>query len=179
VFDIMSSMRRLIIIGSPGAGKTYLSREIADLTGLPLVHLDKLYHVKEHDYLNDKEAWVRKVNELVKEPSWIIEGNYGSTIYDRMKAADMIIFLDYPTYISAGRVLKRRFQYRNKVRDEMPSTWKEKIEPQFMKFVLTFKRKQRPRIQKYLKGLSGKEIVILTSPNKAKEYVNSLKQNRK
>lgn len=166
-------MKRILIVGCPGAGKSYLSREIAKITGLPLIHLDKYFHQKAQYYIQNKDAWRAKIKELTSEPEWIIEGNYGSTMYERMKVADLIIFLDYPTRIAVGRVLKRRIQYNRKRREDMPSDWKEKIAPDFFKFVITFRKTQRPRILKYLDEL-GKESVILRSPNETKSFLKEL-----
>lgn len=168
--------QKILIVGSPGAGKTYFSREIAEITGLPLIHLDKYFHVKKHNYYDDREAWVKRVQEFVEEPRWIIEGNYGATMYERMKAADQVIFLDYPTYIAVGRMLKRRVQYSKKPRDEMPTEWKEKIEPSFARFVAQFRKTQRPRIVKYIQD-SGVKAIFLKNPREAKQYLSELEKS--
>lgn len=128
-------MKRVVIIGCPGAGKSTFSRQLAQATNLPLVHLDFYYHDDRFDYQHDKHEWRKLVALLADKERWIIEGNYKSTFELRFPRADTIIYFDYPRYISVWRTLKRRAQYHNKLRPEMPANWQEKISPEFMKFV--------------------------------------------
>lgn len=167
-------MKRVAVIGSPGAGKTTFSRELAKCTGLPLVHLDSEYHLLNKDYENNRDAWIASVAELIRQPSWIIDGNYKSTFELRFGKADTIIFLDYPTHISIWRAFRRRFEYRNKVRPDMPDTWKEKIEPSFLWFMATYRRTQTGDVHKMLDKLSGKNIVVFNHPRDAQRYLNSM-----
>lgn len=136
-------MKRVTIVGCPGAGKTTFARALAKKTKLPLNHLDFYYHQKEHNYEKNKQAWLSKMDELTAKKSWIIEGNYGSSYSYRIPKSDTLIFMDMPSWLSTWSVIKRRFQYRNKKRDEMPEDWKEKIDPIFFKYVLLFKIKSR------------------------------------
>src|SRR5690348_1173305 len=109
-------MKRVVVIGSPGAGKTEFSRRLAGATGLPLVHLDLIYHDETKDYKQNRESWLGAVQTEVSRPHWIIDGNYKSTFDLRLPAADTILFLDYPTHLSLFRAFKRRLQYARKVR---------------------------------------------------------------
>jgi adenylate kinase family enzyme len=165
-------MKRVVIIGCPGAGKSTFSRVLAQATNLPLVHLDYYYHDSRFDYENDKEAWRRLVKSLVDQNEWIIEGNYKSTFELRLSRADTIIYFDYPRRISVWRTLKRRVRYHKKLRPEMPSDWKEKISPEFMKFVWSFNKTERPMIYDLLKRQKGKDIVILRSPRQTRQYLD-------
>lgn len=167
-------MKRIVIIGCPGAGKTTFSRQLAAITRLPLVHLDYYYHDDKFDYENDKASWRNKVNELVDKNEWIIEGNYKSTFELRFARADTIIYFDYPRRISVWRTLKRRVEYRNKQRAEMPPSWKEKISPKFMKFVWDFNETERPMIYELLKSQDNKKIIILKNPLETKQYLSEL-----
>ncbi len=167
-------MKRVAIIGSPGAGKSYLSRELAQITSLPLVHLDKIYHDKSFDYLNNRNEWLKRVTQEVVKPRWIIEGNYKSSFALRLPAADTIIFLDYSKPRVLWRVFKRRVQYRNKLRSEMPEGWKEKIDPVFLKFVWNYKKSERPMVHELLGQFKNKEIVILTTPKETKQFLKTL-----
>lgn len=136
-------MKRITIIGCPGAGKSTFARELAKKTNLPLHHLDFYYHQKEQDYENNKQAWLDKMKEITSGTSWIIEGNYGSSYEYRIPKSDTLIFMDIPSWLSTWSVVKRRVQYRNKKREEMPDDWKEKINPVFFKYVILFRIKSR------------------------------------
>src|SRR5476651_102756 len=116
-------MKRVLVIGCPGAGKTIFSKKLADKTGLPLIHLDYYYHDKTKDYYSEtnKPAWYANVRQLMKHPSWIMDGNYSSTFPDRFAAADTIFYFDVPLGARMRGVFARRWQYRNKRRDDMPA----------------------------------------------------------
>ncbi len=167
--------KKVVIIGSPGAGKSYLSRELAEKTGLPVVHLDYYFHQQGPDYLNDEVAWRKLVRELVKGDTWIIEGNYKRTTFDiRLPEADTIIHLEYPSYITVTRAIKRRVQYHGKRRPEMPETWKEKLDPEFFRYIINYRRKDLPRVREEIKKYPGRQVITLKNPRQTKKFLRSL-----
>lgn len=164
-------MKQVSVIGCPGAGKTMFSKELARVTGLPLVHLDRMYHDKAHAYETDKESWRARVAREVAKPRWIIDGNYKSTFDIRLPQSDTIIFLDYPTRVSIWRAAKRRVQFRKTVRDDMPSTWKERLDWDFFKFILTFNHTIAPHMRNMLASLEDKNVVIIKNHRQAERYL--------
>ncbi len=83
-------MKRVTILGSPGTGKTTFAKQLAAKTGLPLIHLDLLYHDKTKDYYSDEAAWQKTVKKLLQQDSWIMDGNYNSTLAERVGKADTV-----------------------------------------------------------------------------------------
>ncbi|MCA9333151.1 AAA family ATPase [Candidatus Saccharibacteria bacterium] len=167
-------MKRVCIVGCPGAGKTTFATKLAQKIDLPLVHLDYYYHQKKYDYYNDKVAWNKKVQELVQKESWIIDGNYSSTFDIRFKRADTIIFLDFPRRVSFSRVLKRRIKLHGKKRKDMPEEWNEKIDWYFIKYVWKFKGDSRSRVITAIENNKGKQIIVFKSPKETKKYLSDL-----
>ncbi|MGT2742181.1 AAA family ATPase [Streptococcus plurextorum] len=99
-------IERIMIIGSPGSGKSSLAKRLADKTGLPLVHLDRL------NWLNDKETvtedvFLEHLTAEIAKRSWIIDGNYGTSMAKRLARADMVIWLQVPRVICLYRIVKR------------------------------------------------------------------------
>lgn len=168
-------MKRVSVIGCPGSGKTSFSREIEVATGLPLIHLDMMYHDQSYSYQTDTSSWRSRVLGETKKKSWIIDGNYKSTFDIRLPKSDTIIFLDYPTYLSIWRAIKRRIQFRKKVREDMPPTWKEKLDWNFFLFILKFNHNIAPKIRQLLESYGDKDIVIIRSPRQARAYLALLK----
>ena len=84
-------MKRVLVIGCGGAGKTTLSRQLSVLTGLPVIHLDQ-YFWKRGWIAEEKHRWKDKVQELARAEEWIMDGNYGGTLEIRYKRCDMILF---------------------------------------------------------------------------------------
>jgi len=169
-------MKRVSILGCPGAGKSTFARELSKKTGIPLHHMDYYYHQKEHDYENNKQAWLDKIAEVTLNKSWIFEGNYGSSYEHRIPKSDTLIFLDMPSWLSTWSVIKRRVQYRDKKRDEMPDGWKEKIDPVFFKYVVLFKLKSRKDVMNGIEKYKHKNLNILHFKTRKSAYnlVNSV-----
>ena len=153
-------MERILIIGSPGAGKSTLSREVARRTGLPLHHLDRLYW-KPGWVEPDEQAWRDAVAGLVAGPRWIIDGNYGGTLKLRLARADTVIDLDLPAWLCVAGILRRLIGPQASVRPDMAAGCRERPNREFLEFMIytaTFRRRVRPRIARNMQGFGGRYI---------------------
>lgn len=146
----MCLMKRVMIIGSPGTGKSFFAKKLEITSGLPLIHLDYYYHDRTKNYYTDKQAWRQKVEELTDQDKWIIDGNYGSTMSERMKKADTIIYFDIPRRIALFGVLKRCMMGMRTKRTDMPSDWNEKTDWNFLKYVWGFNKNHRTATKELL-----------------------------
>ena len=125
-------MKRVIIIGCPGSGKSTFARELHACTNLPLYYLDMLYWNADRTTV-PKAEFRRRLGEVLEKDSWIIDGNYGSTMEMRMAVCDTVFFLDYPTEVCLAGIEARR----GKVRPDMP--WVENEEDaEFLEFIRQF-----------------------------------------
>lgn len=128
------SGQRIIVIGSPGAGKSTFSAAISSITGLPLCHLDRLYW-KPGWVPADREKFLEKLREVISSPSWIIDGNYQSTLNERFEAADTVIFLDFSRIACIAGALRRLFTDSRKVRNDMTEGCEEKSNGESLRFL--------------------------------------------
>lgn len=138
-------MRRVLVIGIPGAGKSTFSRVLAGRTGLPLVHLDKEFW-RPGWKMTPLPEWRAKVAELVCPDAWIMDGNYDRTLALRLPRADTVFWFDYPTLRCLRRALWRVATTHGKVRDDMAEGCPERLDLEFLRYVRTFNAKSRPRI---------------------------------
>jgi len=150
-------MERVLVIGSPGAGKSTLARVLARRTGLPLRHLDQLYW-RAGWVETGKEEWAERVARLIAEPRWIIDGNYGGSLKLRLTRADTVIDLDLPAWLCVARIVKRLLGSWGKVRPDMAEGCPERPSWEFLAYTATFPWKVRPRTEDKLRGFGGRYI---------------------
>ena len=160
-------MKRIMIIGCPGSGKSTFARGLAEKTGLPLYYLDMMYWNPDRT-TKPKEEFRADLREKVKLPEWIIDGNYNSTLELRMEACDTVIFLDFPAEVCLAGIEERR----GKPRPDMP--WVE-TEPdlEFIEFIRKYNEESRPKVIDLLEKYCEKEIIIFKSRAEADEYLRS------
>src|SRR3954465_1083745 len=103
-------MDRVPVIGVGGSGKTTIGRKLGELLGVKVTHLDVLYYDDDWNAL-PKEKFAALQEQLVAEPRWIIDGNYGSTLPIRLRRADTVIFLDLPAITCLWGIGRRRFRH--------------------------------------------------------------------
>jgi adenylate kinase family enzyme len=101
-------MKRVVIFGRAASGKSSLARTLGELTGLPVVELDTVFWQPGLQPLPPGQ-WVSIRNRLIQNPSWIMDGDLGpyDVIDPRIRAADTIIFLDFPLVTCAWRAIRR------------------------------------------------------------------------
>ncbi|MCE8000436.1 MAG: AAA family ATPase [Rhodobiaceae bacterium] len=168
-------MKRVLVIGPSGAGKTTLATVLAEKTGLPLIHLDTEYW-RPGWVETPGEEWRPHVEKLVARDSWIMEGNFSSTFDLRMPRADTIVLVIRPRVHCLWRVFKRYLKYRGATRPDLADGCPEKFDPAFYKWIWDFPNRSLPRIQEALAtiGAHAKQVTI-TSDADAQAFLESLK----
>jgi adenylate kinase family enzyme len=155
-------MQRVLIIGPCGSGKSTLARELAPLLGLPLVHMDQLGW--QAGWVETEKAELNaRLADVVAQDTWMIEGNYGSTLAPRLDRADTVIYLDFPIRLCLWRLIKRIVMHRGRSRPDMPEGCPERFDATFFWYVLNWNSGPRLRTEAKLKGYKG-DLVRLTSP---------------
>ena len=163
-------MNKVIVIGCPGSGKSTFSRTLHELTGLPLYHLDLLNWNSDKTTV-DKKVFIEKLKNVIAQDSWIIDGNYGSTIELRLKECDTVFFLDYPVDVCIDGVKSRQ----GKTRSDMPWTETEDDE-EFLEFIKNYNSQSRPNVLNLLEQYSKKEIVVFKSREEADKYLKNFQE---
>lgn len=159
-------MKKVIVIGCPGSGKSTVSRALHNKTGIPLYHLDMMYWNADKTTV-EKSVFLERLFAVLEKDEWIIDGNYGSTMELRMVACDTVIFLDYPLDVCLDGIRARR----GKPRSDMP--WIETEEDEeFIEFIRNYNEQQKPKVLELLEKYSDKNIVILESREQADAFLN-------
>ena len=161
---------KVIIIGCPGSGKSTFGRKLKSITGLPLFHLDMMYWNKDRTIVA-KEDFINSLQNAMKSPKWIIDGNYASTMETRLKECDTVFFLDYPTEVCIAGIEERKGQPRS----DMPWTENGNTDEEFISFVNSYNSESRPLVINLLKKYSSKKVIVFHSREESEEYLSGLK----
>lgn len=166
-------MKRVLVIGSGGAGKSTFATALAERTGLPLVHLDALFW-RPGWVETPRPEWAETVQRVIAGDRWILDGNYGGTLPQRMAACDTVIFLDLPRLLCATRALRRWFRFRGGSRPDMAPGCPERPSLAFLWWIWTYPTRRRPEILRRLGELrSDQRAVILRSRREVSDYLDS------
>ena len=159
-------MKKIIVIGCPGSGKSTVSRTLHNKTGIQLYHLDMMYWNADKTTV-EKSVFLERLSAVLEKNEWIIDGNYSSTMELRMAACDTVIFLDYPLDVCLDGLRERR----GKPRSDMP--WIETEEDaEFIEFIKSYNEQQKPKVLELLKKYGDKNIVICKSREQADALLN-------
>ena len=161
-------MRKVIVIGCPGSGKSTFSKALHAATDLPLYHLDMMYWNADGSRVS-KNIFMERLQQALEKESWIIDGNYCSTIELRMQFCDTVFFLDYPLAVCIDGIKSRK----GKKRTDMPCKSPEDEDGEFMEFINNYNSVSRAEVMNLLRKYSHKNIIIFKDRNEADEYIFS------
>ena len=168
----MTKYRRICILGNSGAGKSTLAAALGDVSGLPVVHLDRIFW--NPGWIEAPEAEVRAAMTAAAEnDAWIIDGNFKKTLPQRLEKADLVIYIDYNPIFCLWRVLWRML--RRKIRPDMADGCTERFNPEFYGYVLRFNRQTRPQLLEMIARSAGNfDLAIIRRRKDLAELMRNL-----
>ena len=163
-------MRRVMVIGCPGAGKSTFSRKLQEKTGLPLYYLDMIWHRPDRTNVS-REEFDERLGEITRRDQWILDGNYLRTMKVRLEASDTVFLLDYPLEVCLEGAISRI----GKRRGDLP--WVEtELDPEFRQWILDFQKDQMPEIRRLLEQYGvGREVNVFCSREEGEMYLRQWK----
>lgn len=164
-------MKKAIIIGINGAGKSYFSKKLAEKTGLPLVHLDNLYWRDNWERISSGEFDELLGKELARD-EWIIDGNFQRTMEWRMDECDTVFYFDFSTLRGLCGVLGRMI--KNGPRDDIGGNNTNRLNLPFMRDVISFNKSNRKKTRALIAAHPQVKTVVFKNRKQAERYLRSL-----
>ena len=161
-------MRKVIIIGCPGSGKSTFARTLQEKTGLPLYYLDQMYWRADRTFV-DKSLFRERLQAALDREEWIIDGNFASTMELRLAACDTVFFLDYPLEVCLSGIEDRR----GKPRPDMPWIEREPDE-EFISFIKNYRTDTRPMVMELLEKYPDKQVIVFHNRAEATAFLDNM-----
>ena len=164
-------MKKVIVIGCPGAGKSTFARKLSAKTGLPLYYLDMIWHLPDRTTLS-REEFATRLEMITSGEKWIIDGNYLHTMPFRLQNCDTVFFFDLPTDVCLAGAEERI----GKEREDMPWT-DETMNEEFRQWIIDFPMQQLPVINSLLSEYKEEvKIIVFHTREEADNFINSITQ---
>ena len=177
-------MERVVVVGSSGAGKTTFARRLAQLTGLPTLEMDSVYHRDGWSSTPDEE-FQHELEVFTRSDRWIVDGNYAShgsrdVVWPR---ADTFIWLDMPKRIVMRRVIARtlkRVITRETLWGNVCERWSNLYSLDPAKNIIVWSWTRFDRYQERYEGaiadgsFSHAEVVRLRDPRQVEAFLSEL-----
>ena len=158
-------MQRVVVMGPPGSGKSTLARRLGMRLGLPVFHLDQAYW--QSGWIEAPgECFRAEVERIAKLPAWVIDGNYLDTIEPRFRAADTVIYLDVPTWISMLRIARRILVGYGRVRADAATGCAERLDLVFLRFAWSWNRTRRVQTLALVESFPGCKVILRSRTEK-------------
>lgn len=159
--------KRIIILGGGGSGKSTLANRIGEFTGYPVYHLDNLL-LNQNWTQKDKSKWEEMSQIFLSKNIGVVDGNYSSTIPNRINWADLVIYIDIPTRIQLYRIIRRHI--RNKFgldkRHGFPEGSKGILSIKFILWTYHWNSNHRNKMFPMLESLKNKKVLIIKEARK-------------
>lgn len=158
-FPHLRDAKRILVLGSPGAGKSTLAAKLGRILELPVVHLDRLFWTPGW-VARDRPAFRALIERALDRPRWVIDGNYSATLPLRLERADAAVHLDFPRIPCLLGALRRILAHHGATRPDMAPGCPERFDLEFLRYIWDFPRDNAPRVARALETSAGRIPVV-------------------
>ena len=165
-------MKKVVVLGCSGSGKSTFSLQLHNATGLPLYHLDKVWWKPDRTHIT-RDEFDKRLDDLVNRDSWILDGDYSRTYEKRIGACDTIIFLDYGEEVCMDGIVGRV----GKERGDIPWTENE-LDPELVELVKNYETENKPILLELFRKYPDRDVITLHTRKEADNLINKIRTNK-
>ena len=154
---------KIAILGYSGSGKSTLARKLGEYYNCDVLHFDAVQFLPNWGIRKQEEKEHITKEFLDTHESWVIDGNYSKLFLEqRLDEADLIILMLFNRFNCLCRVTKRYLKYRNQTRPDMGDGCNEKLDWEFVRWILRDGRKKqtRERYRRITEQYKEKTVVL-------------------
>lgn len=170
---------KVAIIGYSGSGKSTLASQLGDFYNCPVLFLDKIQYEANWIERDEETARAMVKDFLDNNDNWIIDGNYTNLLREkRLEEAELIVFMCFPRLVCLLQAYKRYKKYKGKTRESMAADCNEKLDYEFIKWILLSGRSKAKKkqyaetMQKY-----NNKIIVLKNKKEATLLIEKLSKS--
>ena len=165
-------MKKVAIVGCGGSGKSHLARQLGSILDAPVTHLDAVYYDDDWKPL-DQETFASLQRDLVSRPTWVIDGNYNSTLQTRLEACDTVVLMDVSTLAALWGIFSRQLRHGA---GHKGNGVHNRIHWGVITYVATYRRRMRPRVLAKINEFAAghAEVVLLTSRRNTRRWLREI-----
>jgi adenylate kinase family enzyme len=171
-------MKRILVVGSSGAGKTMFSLRLCQILAVEIIHIDREYW-RPGWAEPTKEEWREKLAGLLSRDAWIMDGNYSATLEQRLAACDTVVFLDIRRTLCTWRVIRRTLRFYKRRRPDMADGCYERLDVKFLQFVWNYPERSKPKVISRINAYADSaRLIHLRSPSEVERFLKALENER-
>lgn len=170
----MEPPRRVMVIGSPGSGKSSLCQTLSEKLSLPLIELDREYW-RPGWMRPDPAVWKAEAAALAARDEWVMQGTYPSTMDIRVARADWLVWVDLPMPVCFGHEFRQMLKARREKMAEVAPGCPRRFDLALLRFVWSFPTTVTPRIAAMVaRERRNRTIFILRSPREREDFLSKV-----
>lgn len=169
-------MKRILVLGCGGAGKSTFAKELSTKLGIEIIHLDCHFWLPGWKMV-EKEEWEKLTDQFIAKDEWIMDGNYSSTMDKRIERADTVIYFDFPNWRCLYNAFMRMFKVRffKKKRSDLTEGCNERFDMEFYRWIWNYnKNNRRSNLEKLDMIRDEKQVFIVKSYKDKRKILSSI-----
>lgn len=173
----LKKQKKILIIGSNGAGKSTFAIKLGKYLGFKVHHLDKIYWFKGWKH-SSKIEFEEKVGKILKsQHTYILDGDYFFNLEERLKYADLVIWIKIPVVMCIINIIKRKIKYGRRTRPDITDECYERLKLTFLIYTAKYNNRSGRQTKELLNKVYNEDVFIIDSYRKLKNIVKSYRNS--